>query len=312
MSLSAKQNCLAWWQLLRIGNVFTAASNVVAGFLIVQGGWDPVEPLMLLIATSALLYTAGMVLNDAFDVKLDTAERPERPIPSGRISRGTAYLVGWILLTLGILCGWSVSWLTGMAQPGVVATLLALTVIGYDAGLKNTPLGPWTMGGCRLLNVLLGASVATQPKVLPILVYGILVTIYTIGLTYFARSENEDRITSDHRIGQCFIGAAIGGLTALLILLFPGHYDGDSGTMFKEGYHFERYFCWIALAAYICWSANVRGSKFVTRNSVTRLIQGFILIDAFVAFGAAGIGEAVIVLALLIPTWIASRFAPMT
>ncbi|MCH8841228.1 MAG: UbiA family prenyltransferase, partial [Planctomycetes bacterium] len=223
-----KQPFLAWWQLLRIGNVFTAASNVIAGFLIVQGGWQPVGPLLVLIAASTLLYAAGMVLNDVFDAERDATERPERPIPSGRVSRRSAYLFGWILLILGILCGWWASWLTGTARPGIVATLLALAVVGYDAGLKNTPLGPWTMGGCRLLNILLGASIATQPYELPVLVYVTLVTLYTIGLTYFARSENEDHATINHRIGQCFIVAAVGGLFALLILQPVGPHDENS------------------------------------------------------------------------------------
>ena len=38
MSVAEKKfRPLAWWQLLRAANVFTAASNVIAGFLIVQG-----------------------------------------------------------------------------------------------------------------------------------------------------------------------------------------------------------------------------------------------------------------------------------
>jgi hypothetical protein len=42
------------------------------------------------------------------------------------------------------------------------------------------------------------------------------------------------------------------------------------------------------------------------------MIQGFILIDAYVVFIVVGWLPASIVLSLLVPTWIASRFAPMT
>lgn len=303
---------LAWWQLLRIGNVFTAASNVIAAFLIVQRGWEPVLPLLMLIATSALLYAAGMVLNDAFDAKIDATKRPERPIPSGRVPRGSAYLFGWTLLIMGTLCGWWASWLTGTAGPGIVATLLALTVVGYDAGLKNTPLGPWAMGCCRLLNILLGASIATHPYESPFLFYGTLVTLYTIGLTYFARSENEDHVTINHRIGQCFIGATIGGLFALLVILPVGPHDENSTAMIDYSKYYMRGAWWLALFVYFNWTAGVRDRRFHFRNPVTRLIQGFVLIDAYAVFVALGTGEALIILALLIPTWIASRFAPMT
>ena len=36
--------------------------------------------------------------------------------------------------------------------------LTASCVILYDAWLKNTIVGPWAMGTCRCLNVLLGMS----------------------------------------------------------------------------------------------------------------------------------------------------------
>ena len=35
----------------------------------------------------ALFYTAGMILNDVLDDDVDRRERPERPLPSGAVSR---------------------------------------------------------------------------------------------------------------------------------------------------------------------------------------------------------------------------------
>src|SRR2546429_3915285 len=43
-----------------------------------------------LSAASVCLYWAGMAANDWADRELDAKERPERPIPSGRVSPGTA------------------------------------------------------------------------------------------------------------------------------------------------------------------------------------------------------------------------------
>ena len=293
---------LAWWQLLRIGNVFTAASNVIAGFLIVQGGWQPVGPLLVLIAASALLYTAGMVLNDAFDAELDAVERPERPIPSGRISRGTAAAVGWTLLLLGTSCAWFASFLLESPRPGVIGSVLALCIVGYDVGLKSTPLGPWIMGLCRLCNVLLGVSTAIDRVEAVPIAYAFLVGVYTTGLTYFARSENEDRKTYNHRIGSVLI------FTALCCFLTIPEIKilGSLGTLV----------CWGFLLLYVL--ADVRQARLVQdppfffRKRVSRMIQGFILIDAYVVFIVVGWVPASIVLSLLVQTWIASRFAPMT
>ena len=249
---------LAWWQLLRAGNVFTAASNVIAGFLLAGGSWQPAAPLLVLIAASALLYEAGMVLNDVFDADVDAPERPERPIPSGRISGQTAAWVGWSLLLLGVSLTGFASYLLESFGPLAVGLALAVCIVGYDGGLKDTFLGPWAMGACRLLNVLLGTCAAgefwqTAPNV-----YAGIVGLYTVGLTYLARFENYKSMTSPGEIGKVVIVDSL------------------------------------------------------IRRVVGCMILGFILIDAIAVYLFVGWAPALVVLSLLLPTWIASRFAPMT
>jgi 4-hydroxybenzoate polyprenyltransferase len=240
---------LAWWQLLRAANVFTAASNVIAGFLIVQGRWAPPETLALLIASSACLYLAGTVLNDVFDAELDAIERPERPIPSGRIPRTTASSAGWTLLTAGVLLSWMAAWTCSHAMPGLIGVLLAFAIFRYDKVLKSTWIGPVAMGWCRTLNVLLGASIASELMRQPVaLAYALGVGLYTVALTQTARSET------------------VGELARRLHV----------------------------------------------RNLVTRMIQAFIVIDAVAATLAAGWLSGLAVLALLIPTILIARRAPMT
>ena len=55
------------------------------------------------IVSISLFYTGGMFLNDAFDAAFDTANRSDRPIPSGEVSRGEVFLVGALLLAAGEL-----------------------------------------------------------------------------------------------------------------------------------------------------------------------------------------------------------------
>lgn len=191
MSAATSQSrAAAWWQLLRAGNVFTAASNVVAGFLIVQHQWQPAHVLAALIAASTLLYLAGMVLNDVYDVELDAVERPERPIPSGRISRSAAAPVGWALLAAGVGCAWTATWITAHVIPGLIGSLLAAAVVQYNRELKTTAIGPLIMGLCRTLNVLLGVSVASDLAEHGIAVaYAAGMGLYTIGVTKLAQTE---------------------------------------------------------------------------------------------------------------------------
>lgn len=298
---------LAWWQLLRAGNMPTAASNVVAGFLLVQGEWQPVGLLLMLIASSLLLYEAGMVLNDAFDTEQDTAERPERPIPSGRISRGNAFFVGWTLLAGGLCCAWLASWLSGQWASASVGTLLAGAVVGYDAGLKKLWCGPLAMGLCRLLNLLLGASAGLQPNITPrqdaALLVAMGIGLYTVGLTRFARAEAQTSCRRD-----LALGGATSLLGMLLLAMLPTVLD-----------------CRIPVAAWATIWAGLgilaggvmrRAVLFPTQNAVQSaakvLILLFIVFDAAVCLGVVGGGAALAVLSLLVPALLASRWAPVT
>ncbi|GAB3985763.1 UbiA family prenyltransferase [Plantactinospora veratri] len=107
-----------------------------------------------LAGASVLLYWAGMAANDLADRELDARERPERPIPSGRVSPGFALGVSAGLTAAGI----GLAGLAGGRRALAVAVPLAGAVWAYDLWAKNTAAGPAVMATCRGLDVLLGAS----------------------------------------------------------------------------------------------------------------------------------------------------------
>jgi 4-hydroxybenzoate polyprenyltransferase len=221
---------LAYLQLCRAANVFTALADIALGFLMTQSGklgpagWEslPWTVFGWLLASSACLYTAGMVWNDVFDRDVDRRERPERPIPSGRISVRNASILGTLLLVGGIA---SAS-LAGTPS-ALVAAILVACILTYDGLVKSTPAGPVFMGGCRFLNVMLGASVvdagddfvaaAAEVWTRPQLLVAAALGIYIAGVTWFAREEADVS-----RRGP--LGAAIAvinlGLASLITLLF--------------------------------------------------------------------------------------------
>lgn len=305
--LSSRDRLLAWWQLLRIGNVFTAISNIIAGFLLVQREWQPLEPLLLLIGSSTLLYTAGMVLNDAFDADLDARERPERPIPSGRMSRATAFRAGIGLLVLGVSFACFASGKLQSRTPAAISALLALAILSYDAKLKQTELGPSVMGICRYLNVLLGASVAKDIWVEPAAwIFAAVVGSYTVGLTLFARTENKPGKTSGQSLGLLLVlsSAALCGLLPTILSAageaqFPAIWFGCLLAL-----------CLLAVNSYVETQRSPTPATF--RQHVTRLLLGFILFDALACAAAAGWPAGAIVLTLVLPTILISRWAPMT
>ena len=179
----------AYLQLLRLPNVFTAVADVAMGYLVAGGGADNWPLLAALGTASAALYLAGMVLNDVFDVELDATERPTRPIPSGRISLPAARQLGVALMLLGVVSGGIAAVLAGQVWPGIVAVALAALILAYDGWLKPTLLAPLAMGGCRLLNVLLGMSTTCGPWHGYYLLIAGGVGVYIAGVTWLARTE---------------------------------------------------------------------------------------------------------------------------
>jgi 4-hydroxybenzoate polyprenyltransferase len=135
-----------------------------------------------LCAASVCLYWAGMAANDWADRELDATERPERPIPSGRVAPSTAIGVAAGLTGLGL----GLAALAGGRRALAVAVPLAGAVWAYDTVAKNTAAGPAVMAACRGLDVLLGASSGRMRRAV---VPALTVAAHTYTVTALSRKE---------------------------------------------------------------------------------------------------------------------------
>ena len=121
----------AYLELVRPPNLFTAAADVLAGYLTIVpaiGGIDGQELFWLLLAT-VCLYGGGVVLNDYFDEPLDRVERPARPLPSGRASRlGARRLAVGLFVMAGYAMGPAVRWAREKNSTSTGAAAEALSV----------------------------------------------------------------------------------------------------------------------------------------------------------------------------------------
>lgn len=140
-------------QLTRPANIVTAIADILAGMAIAQFSFGQSVAYWLILATVGL-YGGGVVLNDVFDAKLDAIERPERPIPSGKVPLRSAAILGISLLLLGAL---SASFFSLLSAE--IAFAVAFLAVVYDRFAKHSAVfGPITMGLCRGGNLLLGMS----------------------------------------------------------------------------------------------------------------------------------------------------------
>jgi len=304
--LSPDSQLRAYLELLRLPNLFTAAADVVMGFLFVRMTPACEQSWLLapLVVASILLYASGVVLNDLFDVRRDARHRPERPLPSRRISLPAARRLGWLLLLAGTAIGWLSALLVGHLRPGIVATLLALCILLYDAWLKRTPLGPLLMGGCRMLNVLLGMSVGFAAwGAGHWLVAGGLGT-YIAGVTWFARCEARESNRAQLALATVVLLLGIGILSRL-----PAWHDLLPGMERRWG------LLMLILGALIGWRclrAVAEPAPPMVQAAVKQCILSVVILDAAVCCAVRGIYPAVMILLLLVPAMFLGQWIKST
>ena len=203
-------NLRSYLELIRPPNVMTAVADVLAGYAV--AGLANHRALPWLAVASACLYAGGVTLNDFFDRRLDAVERPERPIPSGRVPARAAAALGAVLLSAGIVCAFQAT-----RAAGYLALAIAALILLYDAWGKHQPIaGPVNMGLCRALNLLLG--VAAVPAALagawPL---GFVPLAYIGAVTAVSRGEVHGGSGHAARIALIFLTGAISALAAITL-----------------------------------------------------------------------------------------------
>lgn len=145
--------------------------------------------VLMLAMTSA--YTGGMFLNDAFDAEFDSHNRPERPIPAGKVSKSSVFASGFTLLAVSmLLVAWCAFDHGGGWQAVAASIALCACITLYNVWHKGNTFGPVIMGACRLLvYVTAGLTMTTEPDTL-MLVGASISLCYLIGLTYTAKQES--------------------------------------------------------------------------------------------------------------------------
>lgn len=175
-------------QLVRAPAALSVPGDVLAG---AAAAGHPLGVRTLgVMGSSVCLYWAGMALNDYADATIDAVERPERPVPSGRVPRRTALTVAGAL-TLG---GLGLAVASGGRRSLLGTIPLAGAVWAYDLKLKSTPAGPAAMASARALDVLAGALAAgrrggTGKALLRGALPAALVGAHTYTLTALSRHE---------------------------------------------------------------------------------------------------------------------------
>lgn len=283
-----------WLELIRLPAVFTAPADVLAGLALaglVGASPDPLTIVALVLA-SAAIYCAGMAANDLFDAEVDARERPGRPIPSGRVSRGGAWALVLLLqaVALGIAVG------IGPATLAAVGFTILATYL-YDAGLKDGAVGPAAMGLCRYGNALIGLSVVGFDAPGDLLSVPLTTLFYVTALTFISRREVDGATRGQLAIpfGATLLGAI---LPAGWMLFGPLPVQWAAAAVVVP-------LVWLLRPMRRAWADPSAGS---VRGVMLAAIFGIAMVNAVIALGAGGYWQAAVIVGLLVPGRLVGRW----
>lgn len=300
--------------LVRLPNVFTAPSNVLTGYLaaVVPAANADALQLFLLLLSSILLYIAGIVFNDYFDIDLDKRERPYRPLPSGGITKKVALLIAIIsLISANILA------FTASMSSLAVCIIMSVMVIGYDYKLKNTFFGPIAMGIIRSLNIILGASPTLFVILIPynhtnanfilarIIFVSLSLFVYVMAISLLSRKEvvAGEEIEGKHSYTQTRQIIIISFLLVLAVIL------SISFAVFFGIFKMNLFVSFVLFSAImvITFKQTNYHNSLTIQNAIKHMVISIIVLDSIFITGLTGSYYGLLTLILALPSIFLAR-----
>ena len=132
--MGATKTIFAYLELSRPINGVIALISVLLGGFFAVGTFNHLDVLTVAIS-ALLLLSAGNAFNDYCDYEIDRINKPQRPIPSGRVQRRGALIFAIVLLSIGAALGFLVN-----RYAALIALIVSGCLIAYALWLKRTPL----------------------------------------------------------------------------------------------------------------------------------------------------------------------------
>jgi len=282
---------------MRPANITTAWADILLGAAaagLYVGANPNFSTLGWLIIATTGLYGGGVVFNDVCDAELDAVERPERPIPSDKVSLENAAVLGTVLLLMGILAAGMVS-----TSSEIIAMAIAAIVLVYDKwGKHQTLIGPLNMGMCRGGNLLLGVS-AVSGAISDRWYLALIPILYIGAITAISQGEVHGGNKTTGVVAIALIITVIGCILGLGVL---PEYELSTTLSFTG------LFTVLVLPPFI--KAAVEPSPELIQGAVKAGILSLIVLDAAIAAGFAGWTYGLLILALLpLSRWLGKMFA---
>lgn len=190
-------------QLFRTGNAVMGIVGVaVASFM--AAGTDIADAWVNLLISAVVVFMficGGNALNDYIDYEIDKTAHPERPIPSGRMTRKTALYAALVMLGGSVV----VSFLTIDLECILIVVVASILMVAYEMALKQRGfVGNVTIAVLTGMMFLLGGAVVGDAA--DNVVVALMALLVSVGREVAKdiedmESDEGDRLTLPMRIG---------------------------------------------------------------------------------------------------------------
>ena len=269
-------------ELSRPINGLIAFISVFLGALLASGSLSPLINVFIVAIAAFLILSAGNALNDFCDVEIDKINKPQRPIPSGKITRKEALTFAVILLEIGTGMGILIN-LTAF----LIALSVSICLAFYAIWLKRTPLAGNIVVGLLTAVIFISGGVAVN-SLSGMIIPAIFAFLFTTAREIVKDIED---IEGDRKAGAKTIPIFWGARVAMyLIFIFMA-----SVIIFSIIPYLAQVYSWKYLIAVVlgvdCFLCYCMASLWqnLSQKNVAR-IQKLMKVDIFVGLAAMFMG----------------------
>ncbi|KYK34417.1 MAG: hypothetical protein AYK22_05395 [Thermoplasmatales archaeon SG8-52-3] len=249
-----KEKLFAHLETWRLYTVIWCGLVSLAGSCVASGEFPPLNISLLALFIPMMGWTAALYLSDFLDRKLDSIQKPHRPIPSGRIKPYEALVIGAIFAITGFFLSFLLNYKNILLVFLVAGLVFTYTKISKSRGL----LGNINRGIVTVIAYLFGVFSINKP------IESLPIYIWLLTLVFLFHDTNSNLIGAirdmegDKRGGYITIPVKYGIKISVFISLIL--------TIF-----------WLSLALYLPFNYNFLKTEFY----LMMLLDIFILISLY-------------------------------
>ncbi|KAA3653569.1 MAG: prenyltransferase [Chloroflexi bacterium] len=198
------------WRLFRFELPLFAGINVIVGEVLALGMLPTGREALLGFFSVFFISATSLILNDYFDLESDKINAPERPLPSGLVSKQDVVWLSIIIALLGFIAAYAIS---------SVALIVAIVIwtIGflYNWRLKRTGLfGNLLVGISVGMTFVFGGIVVGEPFVGMVWFFAVVAMLIDLGEEIAADAMD---VVGDQQAGSQSLAVKFGPEKAMRI-----------------------------------------------------------------------------------------------